>query len=90
MEALGLRNTNKVNKHKSHPQEVLDNSLELPGNTTRRVGVDTENKEFNVFDEHAEGKFHGHVREWGELTQQMKNVLIEAGLVNRKGKILNN
>jgi hypothetical protein len=73
-----------------NPQEVLDNSLELPGNTTRRIGVDTENKEFNVFDEHAEGKFHGHVRQWGELTQQMKNVLIDAGLVNRKGKILNN
>ncbi len=73
-----------------NPQEVLENSLELPGNTTRRVGVDTENKEFNVFDEHSEGKFHGHVRKWGELTQQMKNVLIDAGLVNKKGKILNN
>ncbi len=73
-----------------NPQEVLDNSLELPGNTTRRVGVDVENKEFNVFDEHSEGKFHGHVRQWGELTQQMKNVLIDAGLVNKKGKILNN
>jgi RHS repeat-associated protein len=73
-----------------NPQEVLENSLELPGNTTRRVGVDPENKEFNVFDEHSEGKFHGHVRQWGELTQQMKNVLIDAGLVNRKGKILNN
>ena len=59
----------------------------MPGNTTRRVGVDSENKEFNVFDEHSEGKFHGHVRQWGELTQEMKNVLIDAGLVNKKGKI---
>jgi hypothetical protein len=62
----------------------------LPGNTTRRVGVDSENKEFNVLDEHSEGKFHGHVRQWGELTQEMKNVLIDAGLVNKRGKILNN
>ncbi len=50
--------------------------------------MDKENQEFNVFDEHSENKFHGHVRTWEELTQEMKNALIRAKLVNIKGKIL--
>ncbi|RKM35960.1 adhesin, partial [Moraxella catarrhalis] len=31
--------------------------------------------------------YHGHVRTWDELTQEMKNVLINNGLSNKKGKI---
>ncbi|QTE21204.1 hypothetical protein J3359_10235 [Polaribacter cellanae] len=74
----------------TNPQEVLDASLELTGNTTRRVGVDSSTGEFVVFDEHSEGVFHGHVRTWSELSQGMQAILRKAGLVNKKGKIIDN
>ena len=57
-----------------------------PKNTSRRVGVS--NGQIIVFDETSPGVYHGHVRSWQELTQPMKNALIENGLVNRHGKIL--
>jgi len=84
----GSTNKGKANKAPSNPQESLNNSHELPGNTTRRVGVDRKTGEFNVFDEHSPGKFHGHSRSWKELSQDMKNTLIKAKEVNTKGKIL--
>ncbi|UZN02624.1 polymorphic toxin-type HINT domain-containing protein [Cellulomonas sp. S1-8] len=70
-------------------QGVLDESVSIGPNTTRRVGVDKENEEFVVFDETHPGKgeFHGHVRQWNELNHQMQNALQQAGLVNRKGKM---
>ncbi|WP_052598407.1 hypothetical protein [Aureispira sp. CCB-QB1] len=83
-------NEQKGNRGKAptNPQKSLENSYELPGNTTRRVGVDKETGEFNVFDEHTKGNFHGHVRTWKELSQDMKNTLIKNKVANRKGKIL--
>ncbi|MGI5190734.1 polymorphic toxin-type HINT domain-containing protein [Promicromonospora sp. CA-289599] len=70
-------------------QGSLDMSVGIGPNTTRRVGVDKENDEFVVFDETHDGKgeFHGHVRTWDGLNQQMQNALYQAGLVNRKGKM---
>lgn len=79
----------RAGKAPENPQEVLDDSFELPGNTTRRVGVDYKTGEFNVFDEHSEGKFHGHVRTWNELSQDMKNILLKQKVVTKKGKIIN-
>ncbi|WP_026097930.1 hypothetical protein [Baaleninema simplex] len=76
-----------ANPAPSNPHTSLENSIELPGNTTRRVSIDKEAGEFVVFDEHTPGKFHGHTREWSELSQTMKNVLIKAGLVSRKDKV---
>jgi len=32
--------------------------------------------------------FHGHVREWSELTSQMQNALEEAGLTDGRGNII--
>lgn len=77
-----------ANPEPTNPQKALDNSIKLPGNTTRRVSVDKETGEFVVFDEHLPGKFHGHTRAWGELDQTMQAVLRKAGLVNKKGKII--
>ncbi|MBO7080949.1 MAG: MafB family polymorphic toxin [Neisseriaceae bacterium] len=73
-------------------QDVLNNSVPIGNNTSRRVGVDKTTGEYVVFDKHADGTYHGHTRPWsGEkgtaLTTQMKNALINAGLTNRKGKI---
>ncbi|AHG86463.1 Exoprotein adhesin or hemolysin [Bibersteinia trehalosi USDA-ARS-USMARC-190] len=39
------------------------------------------------FDQTEKNIYHGHVRNWNELTTEMKNALKEAGLVNDKGKI---
>ena len=84
----GSKNNGKANKAPENPQEVLDNSFQVSKNTTRRVGVDKKTGEFNVFDEHSSGKFHGHTRTWNELSQDMKNVLIKEKQVNVKGKII--
>jgi hypothetical protein len=59
-----------------------------PETTTRRVGVDPVNQEFVVFDETTQGRFHGHVRTWDQLTPAMRSALIKAGLATTKGKII--
>ena len=56
--------------------------------TTRRVSIDPDTLRFVVFDETTHGVFHGHVREWGELSHTMQNALRRAGLVDRRGRIL--
>ncbi|NDZ79100.1 hypothetical protein G3I19_11345 [Streptomyces sp. SID10853] len=73
----------------THPQETLENSISFNPNTTRRVGTDPETGEFAVFDEthNGTGIYHGHVRQWGELSQQMQSALRKAGRVTAKGKI---
>ena len=84
----GKSKKGNANPEPTNPQKGLDNSIEMPGNTTRRVGVDKEANEYLVFDEHLPGKFHGHTRTWNELNQKMQAVLRKAGLVSKKGKIL--
>jgi len=83
----GPKRRGNASKAPANPQDVLDNSFELPGNTSRRIGIDYKTYEFNVFDEHAPGKFHGHVRTYKELSPQMQSLLRKEGLVNKKGKI---
>ncbi|MCB0082687.1 MAG: RHS repeat-associated core domain-containing protein, partial [Caldilineaceae bacterium] len=68
-------------------QGALDNSLQVTGNSPRRVGVDRANNQFVVFDQTREGIFHGHVRSWQQLTDQMKNTVRNAGYVNWRGLI---
>lgn len=62
--------------------------MRVKDTSPRRVGIDPKTKDIVVFDQHLEGKFHGHVREWGELTSEMQNALRNAGLVNARGKVL--
>ncbi|MFK7824842.1 MAG: polymorphic toxin-type HINT domain-containing protein [Oligoflexales bacterium] len=76
-----------ANPEPTNPQKALDNSVEMEGNSSRRVSVDKENGEFSVFDEHTSGKFHGHTRSWDQLNQRMKNALIKSGKVTPRGKI---
>jgi len=68
-------------------QNALDNSVQVKGTSPRRVGVDYQSREFVVFDQTSPGKFHGHVRSWQQLTQEMKNVLVKSGLASSSGKI---
>jgi hypothetical protein len=74
----------------TNPQGSLDSSVSIGPNTTRRAGADKVNGEFSIFDETypESGIFHGHVRSWGELSQQQQSALIKGGLANRRGKIL--
>jgi RHS repeat-associated protein len=71
-------------------QSALDNSIQIKETSTRRIGIDRSTNEFVVFDNTnpGTGTFHGHVRSWGQLTQEMKNALIKAGEVTRTGKII--
>jgi hypothetical protein len=69
-------------------QLALDNSIRFKLESSRRIGVDPVNKQFVVFDEHLNGKYHGHVRNWNELRPEMQNALIEAGFTDNKGNIL--
>jgi hypothetical protein len=41
-----------------------------------------------VLDETTPGVFHGHVRSWEQLRPEMQNALRKAGLVDRRGKII--
>lgn len=54
------------------------------GLVARLVGIDPQTKIDCTTDE----LYHGHVRSWEELHQDMKNALIKAGKTNRKGKTL--
>lgn len=78
----------RASKAPENGQAALDNSVRVKDTSTRRVGVDKANGEFVVLDEHLPGKFHGHVRKWGDLSNQMQSALRKAGLVNARGKIL--
>lgn len=71
-------------------QAALDNSVQVKPTSPRRVGVDTENEQIVVLDETHPGQeiYHGHVREWSELTQEMQNALKSAGLVDKRGRII--
>ena len=69
-------------------QDALDVSVQVKGTSPRRVGIDYETGEFAVFDQTSNGVFHGHVRDWKDLTSQMQNALRNAGMVDRKGNIL--
>ena len=70
----------------SNGQAALDNSFNIPGKERTRIG--TSNNQFVVLNKTSEGLYHGHVRRWQELTQGMKNILNEAGIVTHKGKFI--
>jgi len=69
-------------------QAALSNSLQVNATSPRRGGVDPETGQIVVFDEThpGQGIYHGHVRTWDELTQEMKKALQRARLVYRRGR----
>ena len=69
-------------------QAALDVSLQVGANSTRRIGIDYAQRQFVVFDQHAAGMFHGHVRSWSELTQAMQATLRRAGMADGRGNIV--
>ena len=73
------------NKGPEHGQESLEYSKQIKESSSRRIGVDFENKEIIIH--HVSGKdrgvFHGHVRDWGanglsrtDLQKRSKSILV--------------
>jgi hypothetical protein len=69
-------------------QAALDNSVQVKPSSPRRVGIDRANGEIIVLDEHVPNRFHGHVRDWDDLTSPMQKALKDAGLVDKQGRII--
>jgi hypothetical protein len=71
-------------------QKALDNSCLYKekgiNRCQRRIGIS--NNQFVVLDETGNQNFHGHVRTWDGLFEEMQNLLIKNGKVTPKGKIL--
>lgn len=70
-------------------QELLDKAFPIEGSQDSFINLDGNNN-FVVFYKTIGREFHGHIRTWNELTQFMKNTLINKGLVRRSGKIIRN
>ena len=86
----------EISREPKNGQEALDNSVQVKSASTGRIGIDYNEGEFVVFrrtvtefHELPEIEiFHGYVVEWAELTQDMRNALMRAGMVNLRGKIV--
>jgi len=72
-------------KAPSNGQRALDHSILIGENSSRRIGIS--DGEFVVLDQTSPGLFHGHVRSWADLTDQMKSALVNSNLTSLKGKI---
>ncbi len=69
-------------------QRALNNSVTIKSTTNRRIGVSQITGEIVTFDDTNDGTYHGHVRTWDQLTQEMKNALANSGLIDNKGRII--
>jgi hypothetical protein len=69
-------------------QAALDRSVQVKETSPRRVGVDAANGEIVILDRTSEGRFHGHVRTWDQLTDQQRNALIRNNLTDKRGNII--
>ena len=78
-------NNSIKSKAPANGQRALDNSVSVGKNTSRRIGIS--DGEIVILDQTSPRLFHGHVRIWQDLTQEMKNALVNAGLTTLKGKI---
>lgn len=84
----GKKDTPVKSKGPTNGQEALENSVQVKPTSPRRIGVDPDTNELVVFDRTGGDIYHGHVRAWDKLHQDMKNALIKAKKVDNKGNIL--
>lgn len=70
----------------TNPEVTLKEAVEVK--PRQRIGYDTESGEIVVFREtHEEQRhYHGYVVEYHQLNQEQRNALLQAGLVNLRGK----
>lgn len=79
-------------------QDALDHSIRVKETSNRRVGIDfDDDNAIVIFQRHETGEFpdqpgqeifHGYVVAWDALRQDVKNALLRARMVNRRGKVL--
>lgn len=74
------------NPKPTNGQEALDKSLPLGGTSKRRIAF--VNDEIVILDQTSVGKFHGHVRKWAELENDMRSVLIKNNIFKPNGKLV--
>jgi hypothetical protein len=84
----GKTDTPVKSKGPTNGQEALENSVQVKPTSPRRIGIDLDTNELVVFDRTGGDVYHGHVRPWDKLHQDMKNALIKAKKVDNKGNIL--
>lgn len=84
----GKTDTPVKSKGPTNGQEALENSVQVKPTSPRRIGVDPDTNEFVVFDRTGGDVYHGHVRPWDKLHQDMKNALIKAKKADNKGNTL--
>lgn len=82
------RKRGRISAQPTCGQEGLDNSVQIREESPRRLGVDAINEEIVIFMQHLPGVFHGFVVEWEMLPLPAQRILVELGLVNRRGRIL--
>ena len=83
----GMKTRGNISPAPKNGQDVLDNSIQIKSASSRRIGIDPETHEYVVFDQTRGNEYHGHSRTWDQLTQEMKQVFIDSGLVTKKGKL---
>jgi uncharacterized protein RhaS with RHS repeats len=91
----GRLDTSVKNKAPINGQGALDNSVQIKSTSPRRIGI--ADGEIVILDKTrtVPGKvdteiYHGHVRSWDELTDDMKKALKKEGMVDKKGRIKGN
>lgn len=67
-------------------QKALDNSVRIKDTSPHRVGISE--GEFVVLDQTSKGVYHGHVRAWRALTDDMRKKLVQYGMATLQGKII--
>lgn len=67
-------------------EDALQRSIQINPDSSRRIAIS--NGEFVVLSETLPGLYHGHVRTWEQLGEDMQNILTNSGLVRNKGKII--
>ena len=88
----------EVSREPRNGQDALDCSIRVKPTSTKRIGIDyDDDNAIVVFQRHETGEFpeqpgqeifHGFVVEWRHLRQELKNALLRARMVNRRGKVL--
>jgi hypothetical protein len=93
----GPEQRGRVGREPANGQDALDNSVRVRVTSRVRVGVDYDDDALVVLRWHVMGEFHdamnyqifhGYVVDWASLTQEFRNALLRARMVNLKGKIL--
>lgn len=86
-----------ISRLPANGQDALDWSVPVKTTSRVRVGIDYDDGVFVVLRRHLLGPFHerpwdevfhGYVVGWSGLEQEQRNALMEAGMADRRGRIL--